>query len=83
MAKILGKQNVDYTSKKTGQPVQGITLHLATTNNKVEGFAVETCFISMKSELYSVVAPLPINSEVRLTYNRWGNVDDVILIDKK
>ena len=43
--KIVGKQNVDYVSKKTGQPVTGVTLHCVGESSRVEGMECETIFL--------------------------------------
>lgn len=78
-AKVLGKGVVNYVSKKTNQPVKGVTLHLGRTESAVEGLAVESVFISAKSDCFEKVAKLPLNSDVDVQYNRWGNVDNVVL----
>lgn len=76
--KVVGKQVVDYISKKTQEPVKGLSLHCVGNRNGVEGQAVETIFVSAKAtELHKVAASLPINSEVDFSYNRWGGVIDI------
>lgn len=78
-AKLLGKGVVDYISKKTNQPVKGVTLHLGKSESGVEGIAVESVFISARSDVFEKVAKIPLNSDVDVLYNRWGNVDNVVL----
>lgn len=80
--KVVGKQNVDYMSKKTNQQVTGITLHIIGQNSRVEGMAVDTIFVSSKSNTYNTVASLPIGAEIDVLYNRWGNVETVELCKK-
>lgn len=75
--KIVGKQRVDYISKKTQQPVKGLSLHCVGTSNRVEGECVETIFVSEKSAMYDEVYELPIGSAITVTYNRWGSVESV------
>lgn len=75
--KIVGKQNVDYISKKTQEPVKGVSLHCTGTRNNVEGEAVETIFVSAKSGLYDEVIKMPVGTEVSVSYNRWGSVDSL------
>lgn len=75
--KLLGKQLVSYTSKKTNNLVEGLTLHCSTTANNVEGTAVETIFVSKKSAMYDAVVQMPLNCEIVCSYNRWGNVETV------
>lgn len=80
--KIVGKQMVDYVSKKTGQPVTGVTLHLTGLSNRVEGLECETVFISSKSPMYAQCMEYPLESEVSLSYNRYGSVDTISIIKK-
>lgn len=75
--KVVGKQAVDYKSKKTGNPVTGVTLHCTVPNDRVNGLAVETIFISGKSEQYEAADKLPLGSEIIILYNRYGQVDDI------
>lgn len=75
--KIVGKRNVIYTSKRTNQLVEGIELHCTGARNNVEGLAVESIFISVNNADYNEVKAVPLGTEIRCSYNRWGNVDSV------
>lgn len=75
--KVVGKQNVDYISKKTQEPVKGVSLHCVGTRNTVEGECVETIYVSAKSAMYDEVMKLPLGSSVTVSYNRWGSVESV------
>lgn len=77
--KILGKQSVDYVSKKTNSPVVGVTLHVVGEDSRVEGMACETIYVSEKSPMYQQVLSYPLGSEIMVQYNRWGNVDTIAL----
>ena len=44
--KVLGIQSVDYVSKRTGNPVKGVTLHSAFKDPQGRGEAVDGIFIS-------------------------------------
>lgn len=77
--KIIGKERVDYVSRKTNQPVKGTSLHVIGKDSKVEGMACETIFISEKSPMYEQVMGYPLESNVTVQYNRWGSVESVIL----
>lgn len=79
MVKIVGKQRVDYVSKKTNQPVVGVTLHCVGSNERVEGLACETIFVSSKSAIYDKVVNLALESNVNIVYNRWGSCEDIVL----
>ncbi len=74
---IVGKQKVDYVSRKKNQPVQGVTLHCESQRNGVEGVSVETIFISAKSNMYSEVVTMPLGTQITVGYNRWGSVEYV------
>ena len=49
---VLGTELIDYTSKKTGRPVKGISLHCALKQQGVDGQAVESVFISDALDCY-------------------------------
>lgn len=77
--KFVGRELVDYTSKKTNEQVEGLRLHVLgakDANSRVEGCAVETIWISKRSGLYEDALHLPIDSNIDCSYNRWGNVDN-------
>lgn len=77
MKEIVGKQKVEYTSKRTQELVKGISLHCVGTSNNVEGKSVETIFVSARSALFDAVSKLPVGTEIDVSYNRWGSVEDV------
>lgn len=80
---IVGKQTVDYVSKKTDRPVKGITLHCLNKNVQgVTGAAVESIFVSYKSDLYDVAWNYAIGSEVNASFDRRGYLDNIILCKK-
>ena len=83
--KIVGKQTVDYVSKKTNQPVVGVTLHCVcnTSDERFEGLQTETIFISNKSPMYEQCRAFPLESEISVSYNRYGSVESVLLADQK
>lgn len=83
--KIVGKQKVDYVSKKTNQPVVGITLHCVSNTNdeRFEGMQTETIFISNKSPMHEQCLAFPIGSEISVMYNRYGSVESVLLCEQK
>ncbi len=80
MSKIVGKEKVDYLSKKTNQQVNGVRLHVLQPDNKVEGYAAEAVFISSKHASYDAVANLPLGSEIIIIYNRFGSVQDIQIV---
>lgn len=83
MKRLVGREPVDYVSKKTNNPVKGVSLHTVGTSSRVEGEFVETLFISEKSGLYDSVMKAPLGSEIRPSYNRFGSVEDLEIIPAK
>lgn len=81
--KILGKQRIDYFSKKSNKQVTGVSLHVVGEDSRVEGMAVETIYVSEQSPMYAQVVEYPLGSEILVSYNRWGNVEGVTLCQKK
>ena len=75
--RIVGKQDVDYVSKKTNNPVQGVTLHCVGKSDRVKGEAVETICISAKSPMYQQCMEYPLGTEVTVSYNRYGSVETI------
>lgn len=84
MKRLVGRETVDYVSKKTNNPVKGVSLHVVGgTSNRIEGEAVETIFISEKNDLYAAVMKAPLGSELKVSYNRFGSVEDMEIIPAK
>lgn len=83
--KVVGKEKVDYVSKKTGKPVVGISFHcVCDTNNELfEGMRVDTVFVSSKSPMYEQCLTFPVGCEISVMYNRYGSVESVLLCDQK
>lgn len=72
-AKILGIQNVDYVSRKTGNPVVGVTLHTSFSDAQTLGTAVDKIFISDNLHL-PCIKDLSIGQIVDIEYNNRGFV---------
>lgn len=81
MSKVVGKQILDYVNK-SGNRVQGVSLFLTYPTEKVEGVRTETAYVGIKAEGYETAKNLKLGDEVKLTYNRWQAVDDVIIQNK-
>lgn len=74
--KVLGIQAVDYVSRKTGNPVKGVTLHSVFKDPQVTGEAVSSIFVSDNLNLSSVGQIQP-GQVVNVEYNNRGFVCDV------
>ena len=76
--KIIGLENVDYTSKKTGQPVKGIKIHATGINANVKGEAAEQFFVSVRAEgLYPKVTCFKVGDVIDIDFNNYGGINDI------
>lgn len=73
LAKVLGTQNVDYVSKRTGQPVKGMTFHVSHKDQQVRGEAVSNVFVSDNLGIPDIVNITP-GMTINVEYNNRGYV---------
>lgn len=66
---IIGIENVDYESKKTGKRVEGYRLHVQYLKENCQGFATDVVFITK-----SLLEDYTIGDEVEILYNKYGKV---------
>lgn len=78
-AKVVGIQIISYTSKRTGQPVSGTSLHVEFNDAQVEGIAVDKIFLSSTINLPDL-ANVTLNSNVDFEYNNRGYVQGLRVI---
>lgn len=69
---VVGIRGISYTSKKTGNPVSGVELHVTFSDRNVAGTATDKLFISSRNLDCSHVK---INDDINVLYNRYGQVD--------
>ena len=72
---VIGKEHLDYLSKKTNKQVKGYNLHLTFEKEKCEGLAVLNVFVSEE-----IGREVNINDQVELFYNQFGKVIKVITL---
>lgn len=75
---ILGKEKVDYVSRRTGQPVKGTNLHctvLEGGKTGVEGVQVERLYVKETIDC----SALAVGDAIDVYYNRFGSVDSIHL----
>lgn len=72
---LVGKEFLDYTSKKTGKQVKGYSLHLTYEKDNCDGVAVCTEFVSE-----DMGQAVNVNDTVELLYNKYGKVYKIIAI---
>lgn len=75
-AKVLGVQSVDYVSKRTNQPVKGVTLHCSFKDAQVSGEAVDGIFVSENLGI-GCISEIKPGMMVDVQYNSRGFVVDV------
>lgn len=76
--KVLGVQPVDYVSRKTGNPVKGVTLHSSFRDAQVEGESVSSIFVSDNLGIKCIVDVHP-GMLVDVQYNNRGYVCDLAI----
>ena len=72
-ARVLGVQSVDYVSRRTGQPVKGVSFHIAYKDNNVRGEAVSDVFVSDNLGISGVMDIAP-GDNIDVEYNNRGYV---------
>ena len=79
MYHVVGIEDIEYKSKKTGKDVKGKCLHLLTPpytkSATVQGSKVETCFIGKEELLMGV----EVGDKIELLYNKYGSVERIDL----
>ena len=71
--KVVGTHLVDYVSKKTGNPVKGVTLHALCKDSQVNGEMASQIFVSDQLGIEGLFS-LPIGCTVDVEYNNRGYV---------
>lgn len=85
--KVVGIEAVDYVSKKSGERVQGVTLHCLNDenpeNSAVVGQTTEKVYVSVKADCFSVLKDIKAGHEIKVFYNKYGAVDDILNVTLK
>lgn len=71
--KVLGIQSVDYVSRRTGNPVKGVTLHSCFKDAQTQGEAVSAIFVSDNLGI-SCLPEIRPGMTVNVEYNNRGFV---------
>lgn len=72
---VIGKEYLDYVSKKTNKQIKGYNLHLTFEKEKCEGLAVMNVFVSEE-----IGKEVNTNDQVELFYNQFGKVIKIITL---
>ena len=78
---IIGIENVNYVSKKTGKQVIGkkFYAYAPVPSEKGEGYQVETFFCPDRMSAFHVVG---MSEYVRPVYSKYGILEDLVLVNK-
>lgn len=72
---VVGKEYLDYLSKKSNKQVKGYNLHLTYEKEKCEGLAVLNVFVSEE-----IGKDVKISDQVELFYNQYGKVSKIVAL---
>ena len=72
---VVGKEYLDYVSKKTNKQVKGYNLHLTYDKEKIDGVAVMSVFVSEE-----IGNDININDQIELFYNQYGKVTKIVAL---
>lgn len=73
---ILGKEKLDYPSRRTGQQVRGTNLYCAVVEGakpSIEGTQVEKLYVKESIDC----SAFSVGDTIGVYYNRFGSVDSV------
>lgn len=73
MLHIIGKERIDYVSKKTSKLVQGWRYYYLEEDNRVEGFKCGNFFVDEKT-YNSDFSTLCVDDFVTVYYNQYGYI---------
>lgn len=79
--RVLGTQLQDYVSRKTGNPVKGVSLYCAFKDAQVDGEMVDSVWVSDNLDCARTAAAIKPGQLIDVEYNRRGSVADVKVID--
>lgn len=78
--RVLGIQMQDYVSKKSNQPVKGVSLYCAFKDPQVDGEAVDNVFISERLDCYRSLCHVKPGDRVNVEYGRRGFIVDAEIL---
>lgn len=76
MIKCVGIRKFNYTSKKTGNTYAAANIYCTEERKGVDGIAAYYLFVRQEMLPPELVPGM----EIRCTYNRFGNVDEVFCV---
>lgn len=80
---VRGIQLVDYVSKKTGNPVKGVTLFCSHKEQGVDGEMTEDIYVSDALDCARLAYGLKPGVLIDVEYNRRGYVADLCVLNSE
>lgn len=71
--KVIGFKEVDRVSQKTGRAYKALNIYVTYQSTNITGEGCEVLFV-MQDSCYPGIA---IGDRIRVSYNRWGNIEAV------
>lgn len=71
------RKDMSFNTKDGGE-MSGLKLHLICSDDRVEGMATDSFFISSKASCYQAAASLQPDDDVEIFFNRYGKIDSVV-----
>lgn len=72
MMQLVGKERLEYVSKKTNRMVKGYNLHFIESSPHCEGMKTSTAYVS--DDVYFNYFDIPLDSYVEVFYNSYRQV---------
>lgn len=81
-ATVIGKEVVDYVSRKSGERKRGVRLHLVYVPDKtsIEGMCCSPEYFSDRYRVYEDALQVKVNDEVDLIYNNHGYTEGIVIL---
>lgn len=81
---VVGIEKISYVRKKDNTQVEGLKLYCTwpdERNKNLEGEMCETIYIpASRFDSIASLSDIQVGSEIRISYNRFAGVDDIIIL---
>ena len=74
---LVGKQNVKFVDRESGELIEGVKLHFTGADNNVSGLAAMTQFIRKDHPCYDKALACPFG-KFTIIYGRRNTVQDIL-----
>lgn len=63
---------------KDGGKMSGLKLHLTCQDDRVDGCATDSFFVSSNASCYQAAASLQPEEDIEIFFNRYGKIDSIV-----